>query len=293
MDSRPDLAQAITQVVGQDTCRETSLPALRLYRSAGEVARTPMVYIPTICLIAQGRKQLYYGDKRCTYDPAHYLINSLTMPIEAEIVEVAPDRPYLGLSLAIDPQIVSQLMLEMDRYGTPETSGAAPDIIAASPITPPLELAFVRLLELLQSPLDLEILGPGIQREIFYEVLKGPHGYLLRNCVANHAGASRIAPVVHFIEKHFEQPLDIDVIAHHAGMSASSLHAHFKAVTSLSPMQFVKSLRLHRAHMMLLSGQLASEASFQVGYSSPSQFSREFKRFFGVSPRDVQTPGAA
>ncbi|WP_229721839.1 AraC family transcriptional regulator [Marinobacterium nitratireducens] len=288
-----DLAVAISRAVGQHSALSTRLPGLNLYRSATTVVRTPMVYVPTICLIAQGRKQVHYGDKSCSYDPSHYLINSLTLPIEAEILDVTPGRPYLGLSLAVDPQVVSQLMLELDRHLAPPASAELPDIIAASGITRPLEHAFIRLLGLLESPLDLEILGPGIQREIFYEVLKGPHGHLLRNCVASHAGASRIAPVVHFIEKHFEQPLDIDAIAQQAGMSASSLHAHFKEVTSLSPMQFVKSLRLHRAHMLLLSGQLASEASYRVGYGSPSQFSREFKRFFGVSPRDVQTRGAA
>ena len=136
--------------------------------------------------------------------------------------------------------------------------------------------------------MDIRVLAPNLIREIYYEVLKGPHGKMLRNCVANHSGANRIAPVVHYIENNFHQALDIETIARFAGMSSSSLHEQFKQVTSMSPMKFVKSLRLHRAHSLLLSGSLASEASYSVGYSSPSQFSREFKRFFGETPRDIQ-----
>lgn len=136
--------------------------------------------------------------------------------------------------------------------------------------------------------MDQEVLAPAIKREIFYEVLKGLHGNLLRNCVAHHAGANRIAPVVHYIEKNFQQPLDIDTIARYAGMSSSSLHDHFKQATSMTPMQFVKSLRLHQAHSLLLSGNPVSESSYKAGYNSPSQFSREFKRFFGNTPSDIQ-----
>lgn len=288
MASNSDLARAIARTVGDETVADTALPGLRLYRSASSVPRMPIVYVPTICLIAQGRKQVYFGNQSCSYDPAHYLINSLTMPIEAEVVDVAPGSPYLGLSLAIEPDLVGQLMVDMDSLGMTAVNGEAKQILAATAITERLEHCFVRLLALLESPPDLAILGPGIRREIFYEVLKGPHGGLLRNCVANHAGANRIAPVVHFIEENFERSLDIDEIARHAGMSSSTLHAYFKQVTSMSPMQFVKSLRLHRARMLLLSGEPASEASYRVGYSSPSQFSREFKRFFGDSPREVQ-----
>jgi AraC-like DNA-binding protein len=164
---------------------------------------------------------------------------------------------------------------------------AAPGICISSPLTGRLRLSLIRLLRLLDDPLDCSILAPNLLYELHYEVLRGPHGYLLRNCVYNDSRSNRVAPIVHYIEENFRRSLDIDTIARVAGMSASTLHQYFREVTSMSPMQFVKSLRLHQARMLLLSGSQASEACYRVGYSSPSQFSREFKRFFGDLPSEV------
>jgi len=293
MSESAGLATAIARFVGEGTLHKTALDGLNLYRSEQEIGRQPIVYDPTICVIAQGRKKIYFGDYTSGYDRDNYLINSLTMPIEAEVVSATPDKPYLGLSLAIDPKIVSQLMLEMDRLVPQAEAKQASSIISSAAVTDRLSDCFVRLVSLLDSPVDLEILAHGLKREIYYEVLKGPQGHLLRNCVTNLSGANRIAPVVHYIEENFHRSLDIETLAGYASMSTSSLHAHFKQVTSMSPMQFVKTLRLHKARLMLLSGDPASEASYRVGYSSPSQFSREFKRFFGDSPREVLASAVA
>ncbi|MCW8886038.1 MAG: AraC family transcriptional regulator [Motiliproteus sp.] len=287
MGYQSELAAVIDRHSQQQGLTITSIPGLKLFRTDTPSPRMPVIYEPAICVVAQGRKQLYYGDRSFSYDPNHYLINSLTLPIEAEIQEVGPGQPYLGLALRVDRTIVNQLMLEMDRIEPPQQTTEASDIIKATAITDRLQDCFIRLVESINNPMEQQILGPGMQREIFYEVLKGPHGDLMRNSISNHLGANRIAPVVHYIEEHFHQPLDIDTLARFAGMSSSSLHEYFKQATAMSPMQFVKNLRLHRARTLLLSGNQASEASYQVGYSSPSQFSREFKRFFGDSPREV------
>lgn len=284
-----ELEQAIAGLCETDGVHSTALAGLSLYRSGFDSPRTPVVYEPAICVIARGRKQIIYGEHSCDYDPNNYLISSLTLPVEVQVL----DAPYLGLSLAVDRDIVGQLMLEMEALGSLPQEGELLQIISSSVLTDRLQQSFVQLLVTLADPVDRQVLGPVLQRQIFYEVLKGPHGHLLRNCVTRHAGANRIAPVVHFIEENFHQSLDIDTICRFAGMSASSLHEHFKQITSMSPMQFVKSLRLHRARSMLLSGNQASETSYRVGYSSPSQFSREFKRLFGELPRDVQASAAS
>ena len=279
------LAQAIQHHCPDDGLQHTRVPGLTLYRSITKVNRHPVIYAPTICVIAQGGKQIYFGNARRSYDPANYLINSVTMPVEAEVVDVHPDKPYLGLSLTIDSYLISQLLIDMEQHQ--EATREADEIILSTSITERLESGFVRLLNCLDNDMDLKVLAPAIRREIYYEVLMGPNGDILRNCVSSHAGANRIAPVVHYIEENFHQSLDVETIARFAGMSSSTLHEQFKQVTSVSPMQFVKSLRLHRAHSLLLSGQQAAETSFQVGYNSPSQFSREFKRFFGAAPKEI------
>lgn len=283
---KSSLAQSIDMNCHADGVTETNIAGLNLYKSGSSIERQPVMYLPTICIVAQGQKQMYYGDYSCQYDPDNYLINSVAMPVEAEVQDASETAPYLGLSLKIDSYMVSQLLIDMEQEFTSIETNK--QIIVSCKLSDHLQNCLIRLLACLSNEMDRKILAPSLQREIFYEVLKGPHGDILRNCVANHAGANKIAPVIQYIEDNYHKPLDIDAIAKYAGMSPSSLHDRFKQITSMSPMQFVKSLRLHKAHTLLLSGNPASEASYQVGYNSPSQFSREFKRFFGDSPRNIQ-----
>lgn len=292
MSAGSGLPKAIAARCTSSGAQATDLDGLVLYRQDGELPRLPAVYEPSICVIAQGHKRIYYGEQVCTYDPDNYLISSLTLPVDVELLGACADAPYLGLSLAVDRDMVGMLMQEMEALGSLPVAGDVKQVISATALNPRLQQCFVQLLEALDDPVDRAVLAPVLQRQIFYEVLKGPYGYLLRNCVTSYAGANRIAPVVHYIEANFHEPLDIDGISRFAGMSASSLHEHFKQATSMSPMQFVKNLRLHRARTLLLSGSQASDTSYRVGYSSPSQFSREFKRLFGERPRDVQASAA-
>jgi AraC-like DNA-binding protein len=289
VNSCSELAAAIGRHLRKDGENPTTIPGLTLYRRGGGLRRTHGIYQPSICVVAQGAKRMHYGDNTHTYDPDNYLISSLTLPAEAEIVDVSPERPFLGLKIDIDRSIVSRLMIDMKTRASTVEPIDPSGICIASPLTDRLRQKFIRLLELLDDPLDQAILGPGLLYELHYEVLRGPHGYLLRNCVLNDSRANRIAPIVHYIVENFHRPLDVESIARFAGMSSSTLHEHFKSATSLSPMQFVKRLRLHQARVMLLSGSPASVASYRVGYGSPSQFSREFKRFFGDLPSHVHS----
>lgn len=293
---------ALAQIVGsrcqQDGITETSIDGLRLYRSSMCTPRQPVVYTPTICIVAQGRKQVHVGNESYGYDPENYLINSLIFPMEAEVLEASLDLPYLGLSLEIDNQIVGQLMLEMSRHisdtdNNNNRTDQNTELVSASSLNNQLLQQIIRLIELEQNVMDRQILSEGLKREIFYEVLKGPHGAMLRNCINNHVGAHRMAHVIHYIEQNYKKPLDIEMISSVANMSNSSLHDHFKEVISMSPMQFVKSLRLHQARLLLLDGISVSEACYTVGYSSHSQFSREFKQLFAESPKSLLTSNLA
>lgn len=286
MSHKSSLAKAIDSNCHEDGITETSIPGLKLYRSEICINRRPVVYHPAICLVAQGQKKMHYGDVTCSYDSDNYLINSLTIPVEAEVLDASDDAPYLGLSLQIDSYLIGQLLIDMDQAFA--VNDANNEVAVSTQVTEHLNNCLIRLLDCLENEMDRKVLAPTLKREIFYEVLKGSNGDILRNCVANHAGSNKIAPVIQFIEDNFHTPLDVETIAKFAGMSPSTLHDRFKQITSMSPMQFVKSLRLHKAHSLLLSGNPASEASYQVGYNSPSQFSREFKRFFGDSPRNIQ-----
>lgn len=282
------LAASIHQFHPQQELCYNALEGLQLFHSNSPLVRKPIIYKPSICVIAQGRKKIHIDNREYNYDTDNYLINSVTMPVEGQVLNATEVKPYLGLCLSIDSYVISQLLTEMEQKNHEREKPKPENIITSTPITARLHNSLIRLLECISSDMDKKVLAPNLVREIYYEVLKGPHGNMLRNCVSNHNGAHRIAPVVHYIERNFDQALDIDAIANFAGMSSSTLHQQFKEVTTMSPMSFVKSLRLHRAHSLLLSGALASEASYKVGYSSPSQFSREFKRFFGETPREIQ-----
>lgn len=284
-----ELAEAIARRIEGDGVNPTPIPGLMLVTRGQPLVRTPGIYSPSICVVAQGCKRMHCGEASLTYDRDRYLINSLTMPAEAEIGDVSPERPFLGLVLKIDRSIVSRLMIEMTDRKWPDEPAASSGISISSPLTHRLKLKLISLLELLDDPLDRKILAPGLLYAVHYEVLRGPHGYLLRNCVLNGARASRISSIIHYIEENYHQPLDVESIARVAGMSQSSLHQYFRDATSMSPMQFVKRLRLHEARVLLLGGSPASVASYRVGYSSPSQFSREFKRFFGDPPSQVHS----
>lgn len=260
------------------------LEGVQLIRSNRYTPPIPIIYDPCIVIVGQGRKIGYLGDQVYTYDPYNYLVLSVPLPFVCE-TKASPEEPLLAVSMRVDPATLGELLMEMDDERV--VSGQVPRGIYSTPLTGELIEATVRLLECLRSPADSRILGPQAIREIIYRVLCGEQGGALRAVAARHSRFSQIARVLRRIHTEYQNELNIDALAREAGMSVSSFHHNFKAVTSASPLQYLKSIRLHKARMLMVQDGLnVSTAAARVGYESASQFSREYKRHFGSTPAD-------
>lgn len=282
--------QAITQLLRHapaDGVHDCAVPGLQLIRASAPALPLPAVYEPGLVLVLQGRKRAVLGTKVLHYDPLHCLLVAMTLLPVGQVIEATPERPYLCLRLLSHPQTLADLMIEAG----PATAGAEP----ADDTTPGLNLAPVsaelldaalRLLRLLDAPQDISVLAPLLRREIFYRVLTGPLGPRLRTLAHEHSRGRRVGRAIELLQARWDQPLRIDDLAAAAHMSPSTLHLHFKQLTALSPLQYQKQLRLQRARqLMLAEGLDAASAAHRVGYESPSQFSREYRRLFGSPPR--------
>lgn len=288
------LVELIERRAPEDGRYPSPWPGLSVYRTSRPAPPQPVVYKPCLCVVAQGSKRAYLGDQVYVYDPMNYLVLSVPLPVKSGVVEASPEKPFLSLLVEIDTSAVSELLLEVSERGAvpaPKVVARGVPGIYVSRLDEDLTGAVIRLLRALDDSTDLSVLGPLINREVLYRVLRGEQGHLLRAAALAAGGSHRVAQVIRFMEAHFEQPLDVPTIAREAGMSTSSLHHTFKEVTSLSPLQYLKQIRLHRARLLMLEEDAgAGEAAHRVGYGSPSQFSREFKRLFGQSPRrEVQS----
>ena len=263
-------------------------PGLHLFRFSSPTKPVHVVHEPTFCVIAQGSKVIHLGDKRYRYDPAHYLLTSVGLPVVAQVVEASAARPYLGLRLDLDPSLISSVMVEVAR----PSPHADPNMNAmdVSLLDEGLLDAVVRLVRLLDSPAEFRVLAPLVTREILYRLLMGEQGDRLRQLVVMGGHTHRIARAMELLRKNFDQPLRIDSMARELGMSVSSFHHHFKTVTAMSPLQFQKKLRLHEARRLMLGEDHdAARAGFRVGYEDASHFNRDYKRLFGEPPlRDVE-----
>lgn len=258
------------------------LPGVKWMRCSKTFPRTPVSYEPSIVIIAQGRKRGYLGDQVFVYDANHYLVLSVPLPFECETFP-SPDGPMLGVSIAVNPAVVAGLMMEMEK--SPPIPMGKPAAIGANPLDDALYDAAVRLVESLRTRDDGRILGPQIVREIIYRVLCSEEGGPLRALAAPHSHFGQISRALQRIHADYAKPIDLTTLAMEAGMSVSTFHAHFKAVTSSPPLQYLKSIRLHKARMLMVQqGETAASSALLVGYESASQFSREFKRFFGATP---------
>jgi AraC-like DNA-binding protein len=261
----------------------SALDGIFFIRSTEPIPRSPAIYEPSIVIVGQGRKKGYLGGEVYTYDAFNYLVLSVPLPLECETVEASPEKPALAVSIRVTLTTLGELLTEMDDYDGP--SMPAQRGIYATPLDSELTGAVIRLLECLRSPMDSRILGPQVVREVIYRVLLGEPGGALRGMANRHSHFSRIAKVLKLIHSEYPNSLDVDTLAAEANMSVSTFFHNFKAVTALSPLQYLKSIRLHKARMLMVQeGLNASSAANVVGYESVSQFSREFKRFFGASP---------
>lgn len=260
------------------------LQGVRFMRSTLHVPRTPVAYDPSIVIVAQGRKLGYLGGRRLVFDPANYLVLSVPLPFECETLGT-PREPLLGVAVSVNPSSVAELALQME--GAPGPYDKEPPAIGTTPLDEGMAGAAMRLLESLRAAESARILGPQIVKEILYLTLRGAQGASLRALAAPQTHFGQIGRVLNLIHTAFDRPLDINSLAREAGMSPSTFHTHFKRVTSSPPLRYIKTTRLHKARMLMAhDGQSAGSAAQQVGYESPSQFSREFKRLFGASPSD-------
>jgi AraC-like DNA-binding protein len=265
----------------------TAIPGLSLYRRDAPTQPTSSMQEPSICVIAQGAKRVLLGDDTYVFDVHHFLITSVDLPTVVQIIRASREQPYLSLLLQLDQREMAQLMV--DSHLPPPRAQQSSRGMAIGAVTLPLLSACQRLLDLLAAPQDIPILAPLIQREILYRLLVGEQGARLRQIASAGSQSHQIAQAIEWLKRHYTLPLRIDDLAAHVHMSPSTFHHHFRALTAMSPLQYQKWLRLNEARRLMLTERLdAATAAFEVGYESPSQFSREYRRVFGAPPlRDI------
>lgn len=269
-------------------------PGLTIYRAHEPTVPDPCVYKPSLCIVGQGAKEARLGTRTFRYDPMQYLVIGSHMPCRAHIVEASEKAPYLSLILEVGTSDVRDLLVEMDgdERAEPARYDEAPPL-RVSPVDARFLEAVVRFLGIVADPMDRRILGRAALREIVYLALQRDQGNLLRVAVEGETRVSGVARALRFMNSHLHDRFDVATLARSAGMSSSSLHRAFKQVTTLTPVQYLKRIRLDEARRLMMDeGCDAAEAAFRVGYASPSQFSREFKRLFGTPPRQFVSQSA-
>jgi AraC-like DNA-binding protein len=261
---------------------DTVVPGLSLTRADAPTLPVNCVYQPTLCLIVQGSKQVVLGDRIFAYDARNYLVATVDLPVTGGVTQATPEHPYLALSLTLDSARIAALLLDAPAM-LGDTGPAAG--LAVSTVTDTLLDPVARLVGLLDQPDDVPVLAPLIEQEILYRLLQGDQGAILRQVARADSYLSHVRRAIAWIRAHYAEPFSIGDLAAETGMSASSFHRHFKAVTMMSPLQYRTRIRLQEARRILLAdGQDAAGVGFVVGYDSPSQFSREYRRMFGVPP---------
>ena len=285
--NRGELIERIARVARQDG-RVEPLKGLHLHRVSSPTECHHSVSVPAFFVIAQGSKEVFLGDDRFQYDPMHYLLATAELPVVSQIIDASPERPYLSLRIDLDPTLVGSVMVESGHVAA--RSHTAVRAIDVSPLDVSLLDAAVRLARLVDTPAQAPFLQPLIAREIVYRLLMGEQGDRLRHIALQGGHAHRITRAIEWLRQEFDQPLRIDDLARELGMSVSSFHHHFKAVTAMSPLQYQKQIRLQGARQLVLGEGLdAASAGYRVGYNDASHFSREYKRLFGLPPlRDVE-----
>jgi AraC-like DNA-binding protein len=261
----------------------TALADVRILRSDRPLSRTPVLYDPGIVIVCQGRKRGYFGHQVYVYDEQHYLAVAVPVPFTME-TDATPERPLLAIYMHLDFQVATELMIQIDHHRA-AVQEDVPQSMMSSPMDAALRASVLRFLEAMNRPLDAAILGPALVRELYFRVLTGAQGNALRAALAMQGQFGKIGKALRCIHAAYAQPLDLSQLAREAGMSVPTFHSHFKSITHTSPMQYVKSTRLHQARLLMVRQGLTAEAACHaVGYASPSQFSREFKRLFGLTP---------
>ncbi|MGK5029348.1 AraC family transcriptional regulator [Janthinobacterium sp. MDT1-19] len=261
---------------------ETGIPRVAMVQGAIPEHELATVYEPMINLILQGSKSMTVGEQTFDYDPATYFVMSVELPAVGVIRSNAAGEPYMAVALTLVPSILAELIADLPP-GCAENRGNAFSVAA---VTPELLDAWTRMLGLMVRPDDIAALAPAYEREILYRVLQGPHGAMLRAIATPDSAMARLAAAIAWIRRDFNLPMRVEELAGNAAMSVSAFHRHFKAATSLSPVQYQKRIRLmHARTLMVAKGSSVAAAAYDVGYESATQFSREYARLFGMAPR--------
>src|ERR1700730_2077839 len=284
-----ELADAISKVMGHAPELSTAVPGLTLYQSTVPTAPNPCTYAPSLLLIPQGKKRVDLGKESYVFGESTFLLTSIELPIISRVCTASVEKPYLAFFLKLDMGMVRDILHSEEVHIPAPPVGTRGMVLGEATVE--LLAPCSRMVQLLQTPQDVPFLGKLLQREIIYRLLQGPQGDRLRSIATVADQSYRTAKAVGWLRDNFKRTLNVDELASMTGMSRSTLNYHFRGLTAMSPLQFQKQLRLHTARQKMLTGELdASSAAFEVGYESPSQFNREYKRFFGQPPmRDVQT----
>lgn len=279
--------QTLIDIIGrhapEDGTFDGQLPGVKLIRSSTPTMPMPVIYEPTVCFVAQGRKRATLGTTAYHYDPAKHLVASVGLPVMGSVIEASEAEPYLSLQLDLDlPELGELAIRHLPAPAEPVTSPLGLSLYETKPA---LLDAVVRLASLLDAPHDIEALAPLTIREILYRLLTGPGGSIIRHMAQADSRLSQIARAIVWIRTHFREACRIEEAAEIAGMSRSTFHEHFRTVTAMSPIEFRTQLRMQEARRQMVSNAMdAASAGFHVGYDSPSQFSRDYSRIFGVPP---------
>lgn len=277
-----ELARIIARHATADGMHASVLPRLSLVRSCAPTQAVPALYKPSLCIIAQGRKQVELGGRGYVYDPEKYLAVSVDLPLVGSVLEASAERPYLCLALDIDLPALTDLLLQTSSEPAPEPAGPA---LGVSQVEPGLLDAVLRLARLLDAPKDAPALAPLAEREILYRLLSGAQAPMIRHIAAAESRLAKVSRAVAWLRQNYAKPVSVERLAGEAGMSPSSFYSHFKAATTLSPLQYRTRVRLQEARrMMVVEAMDAASAGFAVGYESPSQFSRDYSRLYGAPP---------
>ena len=284
MNAQQTLVDLISRHAPFDGFHQTPLEGVTLVRSNTPTVPMPVVYEPTLCFIVQGRKQVLVGTTSYVYDAAKYLVASVDIPVMGSVIEASEAEPYLCLVLDLDMTLLSELALR-NPPAPQEKTAALSAGIELNGTTPQLLDAVARLAGLMDTPQDAAELAPLVVREILYRLLTRSGNGILWQMAKADSRLGQIARAITWLRKHYQEPFRIEDIADIAGMSRSTFHAHFKAVTSMSPLEFRSLLRLQEARRLMVAEALdAAGAGYRVGYESPSQFSRDYVRMFGMPP---------
>lgn len=263
--------------------RQTGIQGLAALCATKTTELEAVLYEPVVCLILQGRKETWLGERYVSLAPGDSLIVSHHLPVVSRIVEATKDVPYVALILSIDMSIIRSLYVEVSEA---ELESTHANSLGAGAKDDDLVQAMSRLFELVHRPVEAKVITPLLRREIHFRLLIAKHGAMLRQLLHRESAASRVALAITKIRQDYKSAISVPVLASTAGMSVSSFHEHFKSTTATTPLQYQKDLRLMEARRLLVDGiQSVSSAAFEVGYESPTQFSREYSRKFGASPR--------